>query len=440
MTVQDAATTQRSPQTDQIASLRIKDAPLAELPTPQRKTFGETETFLQNRVAGDSHDSGHEPNTTALSRSDVGSHTKRRLNSRLWVKPPKDSGTPVPLVTKYEPASEQSLITRSAVNRLGLRVLPNKPTGRTIKTTWGILECQAFVSITVESPLTGDSRPETFNIAIAEDWLIAAQGVELLAGRRIIEKLEELGVSNPAAISDGRPTISETSASSITERNGPESLYYSCKDVQHQRATGLSGNPFDRDDSSLGSSEASTHLTEGSERKDPLNWNDCSSVSWSNESDRKTSAKSETLSEFGRTFKLRDDKSGEHGSGSYNGNGPVHDSLSRGLEKGKRLDWANLNTARAVSSEASNDDDHLGPAPAGKMKSQGNLPSDTLPRTPQCFQATKGSHLERVWSIRTREQISAMTVLTYTLLVFMPSLAFCFVYWFEITKYTHVWK
>lgn len=432
MSVQDAAAICQSPQPNHITNLRTEDAPLAEPKSPQQKTTEETEISHQSRLIRDSHDSGHKANINELTRSDSGSHTESRPCTRLWVKSLKDSGNSIPLVTRYEPASEQSLITGSAVNRLGLRVLPNKPTGRTIKTNFGILECKAFVSITVESPLAGDSRLETFNVAVAEDWLVATQGVELLAGRRIIAKLGELGISHPAAISDGRqemglkhplPATSETSASSITERDGQGSLYYSCKDVQHQRATGLSDNPFDRDDSSLGSSEASTHLTEGSESDDPLEGNDCSSVSWSIESDSKTSAKSETLSEFGRTFKLRDEEFGGRGSGSCNGSGPVYDSLSRGLEKGKRLDWANLNAARAVSSEESDDTDRLKPTPAGKTKSQDNLLSGIVPRAPQYFQATKGGHRERVWSIRAREQISAVMVLTYALLAFIPSLA-----------------
>ncbi|EQB54722.1 hypothetical protein CGLO_05405 [Colletotrichum gloeosporioides Cg-14] len=445
MPVQDDAAIYQSPQPSRGASLRTEDAPLAKPKSPQQKTTEETEISHQRSLVRDSHDSGHQKNITELTRSDFGSHTESRPCPRLWVKSLKDSGNSVPLVTRYEAASEQSLITRSAVNRLGLRVLPNKPTGRTIKTSLGILECRAFVSITVESPLPGNSRLETFNIAISEDWLVAAQGVEILAGRRIIARLEEIGFSHPAAVSDRRPEVglkhplpefSETSSSSITEREIQGSLYYSCKDVQQQRATGLFDNPFDRDDSSLDSYEASTHLTEGSEKDSPLNWNDFSSVSWPNESDRKTSIKSETLSKFGRNFILRDEKSGERGSGLYKDNGPMYDSIPRGLEKGKLPDWANFNTARAVSTEESNDDDAFDPAPAGNTKSHGSLPSDVVPRAPQCFQATEGNHRQCIWSLRSREKISEMMVLLYALLAFMPSLAFCFVYWLEITKYT----
>ncbi|KAF3810224.1 hypothetical protein GCG54_00002680 [Colletotrichum gloeosporioides] len=437
MAVRDAATTQQSPQPDHIASLRTRDAPLAAPPTPQRKTTEETEDFFQNWVV---RDSDHKPNITELRTSDVESETDSEPCSRLWVKSLKDSGNSVPLLTRYEPASEQSLIARSAVNRLGLRILPNKPTGRTIKTTFGFLECRAFVSIAVESPLPGNSRLETFNIAVAEDWLVAAQGVELVAGRRIIARLQELGISLPAAISDRRPevssehplpAISETSASSITERDGQKSLYYSCKDVQHQRAAGLSDNPFDRDDLSLGSSEANTRLTEGSD-SDASDWNDFSSVSWSSESVSTTSAESETLSEFGRTFKLGDEQFGERGSGSYNGNGAVYESPSRGRQKGKRSGWANTNTTRAVSSEEPNDDDHSDPAPAENTKLRGNLPSEIVPRTLQCFQVTEGSHRQRIWGLHAREKVSAMMVLIYALLAFMPSLAFCFVYWFGL--------
>ncbi|KAK2771613.1 hypothetical protein CKAH01_04188 [Colletotrichum kahawae] len=442
MPVQDAAATQHSPRPDHIAGLRTKDATLAESPTLQRKTTRETEIFLQNRVVRDSHDSGHKPNITESRTSDVGPYTESRSSSRLWVKSLEDSGNSVPLVARYEPASEQSLIASSAVNRLGLRVLPNKPTGRTTKTSFGILECHAFVSITIESPLPGNSRLETFNVAVAEDWLVASQGVELLAGRRIIAKLQELGVNNPDAISDRRSevslthhllTISETSSSSITERDDQRSLYYSCKDVQHQRATGLSQNLIDRDGLSLGLSEGSTHLPEESDRDDPFDWNDISSASWPSESDRKTSTKSETLSEFGRTFKLQDEEFGER---PYNGNGPVYESPPRGLEEGKHPDWINLNTARVVRSDESNDDHRLDHALAEKTKSKGNLPSVIILRTPQCFQTTKGSHRERIWGLHAREHISAMMVLMYAVLAFMPSLAFCFVYWFEIVKYT----
>ncbi|CAI0649195.1 unnamed protein product [Colletotrichum noveboracense] len=441
MPVQDAAAICQSLQPNHITNLRAEDAPLAEPKSPQQKTTEETEISHQSRLIRDSHDSGLKTNINELTRSDSGSHTESRPCPRLWVKSLKDSGNSIPLVTRYEPASEQSLTTRSTVNKLGLRVLPNKPTGRTIKTTFGILECKAFVSITVESPLAGDSRLETFNVAVAEDWLVAAQGVELLAGRRIIAKLEEVGVSHPAAISDRRPEVglkhplpefSETSSSCITEREDHGSLYYSCKDVQQQRVTGLFDNPFDRDDSSLDSSEASTHLTEGSEKDSPLNWNDFSSVSWSNGSDRKTSIESETLSKFGRTFILRDEKSGERGSGLYKDNGPMHDSLPRGLEKRKLPDWANFNTARAVGTEEANDDDALDPAPAGSTKSHGSLPSDIVPRAPQCFQATEGSHRECILGLRSREKIPEMMVLLYALLAFMLSLAFCFVNWFGL--------
>uniref|UniRef100_L2G8R3 Uncharacterized protein n=1 Tax=Colletotrichum fructicola (strain Nara gc5) TaxID=1213859 RepID=L2G8R3_COLFN len=384
----------------------------------------------QTRVVRDSHDPGLESNIPELMRADVESHTESGPHSRLWVKSLKDSDNSVPLVIRYEPASEQSLIARSAVTKLGLRILPNKPTGRIIKTTFGFLECYAFVSITIESPFPGSLRLETFNIAVAEDWLVA--GVELLAGRRIIARLQELGVSIPAAISDRRQEVSlkqhsQTSASSITERNGQRSLYYSCKDVQHQRATGLS----DRDDLSLSSSEATTDFPEGSD-SDSSDWNDCSSVSWSSESDSTTSSESETLSEFGRTFKLRDEEFGERGSGSCNGNSPVHEALVRGLEKSEHPNWANLNTARAVSSEESNDDDHLDPAPAGKTKSQGYLPSGIVPRTPQWLRTTEKSHQGRIWGLLAREKVSAMVVLIYAVLAFLPSLAFCFMYWFGL--------
>ncbi|KAF0326011.1 hypothetical protein GQ607_006829 [Colletotrichum asianum] len=367
----------------------------------------------QTRVVRDSHDPGLESNIPELMRADVESHTESGPHSRLWVKSLKDSDNSVPLVIRYEPASEQSLITRSAVTKLGLRILPNKPTGRIIKTTFGFLECYAFVSITIESPFPGNLRLETFNIAVAEDWLVA--GVELLAGRRIIAKLQELGVSLPAAISDRRQEVSlkqhsETSASSITERDGQRSWYYSCKDVQHHHATGLS----DRDDLSLSSSEASTDFPEGSDSDDSSDWNDCSSFSWSSESDSTTSSESETLSEFGRTFKLRDEEFGERGSGSYNGDGPVYDSLSRGREKGKRPDWANVNRDPAICSEEPKDADHLDLAPAEQTKSRGNRPSDIVP---QCLQIIE------------RKKVSAMMVLIYAVLAFLPSLAFCCVYW-----------
>lgn len=70
--------------------------------------------------------------------------------------------------------------------------------------------------------------------------------------------------------------------------------------------------------------------------------------------------------------------------------------------------------------------------PLFQHQSQGNLPEDTVPRIPQRFRAVEGSHREHIWGLHAREKVSAMMVLIYALLAFVPLLAFCFVYLFGL--------
>lgn len=72
--------------------------------------------------------------------------------------------------------------------------------------------------------------------------------------------------------------------------------------------------------------------------------------------------------------------------------------------------------------------------PLFQKQIDGSLPTDTVPKIPQRLTRfdEPSNNRETFWGLHAREQISAMMVLLYALLAFMPSLAFCFVYWFGL--------
>ncbi|KAK2771488.1 hypothetical protein CKAH01_04063 [Colletotrichum kahawae] len=72
--------------------------------------------------------------------------------------------------------------------------------------------------------------------------------------------------------------------------------------------------------------------------------------------------------------------------------------------------------------------------PLFQKQIDGSLPTDTVPKIPQRLTHFDelSNNRETFWGLHAREQISAVAAFTYALLAFMPSLAFCFVYWFGL--------
>lgn len=112
----------------------------------------------------------------------------------LWLKPPGTFTDPEPLRTLYDSGSDFSLVTKHFAAKLHLQILVYPPSMYvSIMTKFGMVDPEGFVKVDVEASWIRPGSLGECNITVVADEVLQPHGADLLAGKKIIERLQFMG-------------------------------------------------------------------------------------------------------------------------------------------------------------------------------------------------------------------------------------------------------